>query len=193
MRDTFGKTTRIPTPGSAVASSSLMMTKTEKGDPEKDIATGMVVVPDYDDCEEPQLAGVEQETLEELYKSIGNAQVAYSRLTHAPSWVVEKFVMNGLHNNWEGAYVEKEDIDVPSNQDQGRGERRRKLVALHFPHGNRDIEKYKLRKEASVASFDIICLLLRLSTILLFSIGCVDIKGAFCRAVHSRGASSSGL
>lgn len=56
--------------GDKTASASLMMTKTDKGDPEKIIGTTTVICSNYNEDEDPRLDSVEQEVLSQLYKSI---------------------------------------------------------------------------------------------------------------------------
>lgn len=199
MREIFGE--------DSDACNNLMMTEAERGasekdsrtmyeakhgEPEKDIGVTSASGPKLGIDMAAELQSTEQEALADLYKSIVSEQVSYNRISPAPSWLVEKAVYSELRDNWEGSYNEVYEVEVPSDANvvfshfvfkikiEENGHMR--LKARLCPHGNRDKEKGNLRKDASVAQFDVIRLLLSLATILQFSIGCVDIKGAYLQS-----------
>lgn len=51
-----------------------------------------------------------------------------------------------------------------------------------FPNLNRDKMKKTVRKDSETAQFDIIRLVLSLTTVLLFKLVCVDIKGPYLQS-----------
>lgn len=58
-------------------------------------------------------------------------------------------------------------------------EGQKRLKARLCPHGNHDNEKGRIRKDSSTAQFDVVHLLITVATMLRFTLGCVDVKGAY--------------
>lgn len=58
----------------------------------------------------------------------------------------------------------------------------RKLKGRLVPHGNRDNERGDIRKDSSTAQFDVIRLLLCLTTFLGLRLGLADVKGAYLQS-----------
>lgn len=103
------------------------------------------------------------------------------------------YVSKGNHEgSWEGAYVPVREADLPQSANiisshvvykvKTEEDKSMRLKARICPHGNRDIEKEDIRKDSATAQFDVIRLMLTILTFLPFSIGLVDIKGAYLQS-----------
>lgn len=57
-----------------------------------------------------------------------------------------------------------------------------KLKARICLHGNRDLQKYYVRKDSSTAHFDVIRLALSMPTMMYAVLGHVDINGAYLKS-----------
>lgn len=56
------------------------------------------------------------------------------------------------------------------------------MKAPLLPHVKRDMERGHIRKDASNTQFDIICLMISISTMSRFSIGCIGVKSAYLQS-----------
>ena len=72
--------------------------------------------PNLDEKGHKDLDISEKEALEELYSTIGENMVSYSKISyaHAPAWLVEKVVQEGISSNWTNAYQEMPENSVPA-------------------------------------------------------------------------------
>lgn len=133
-----------------------------------------------------------QKVLRDLHGVIGNAQVTISRMQSAPSWVTEKALNEEHDNNWDKAYREVEERSIPRNANvisshvvykiktEETGEHR--LKARICPHGNKDHMKDYVRKDSATAQFNIIRLMLTMTTFFTMRMGVVDISGAYMQS-----------
>jgi len=159
------------------------------GIPEKDIGQTSSSGANYAAAE---LESDEQKILDEMYKSVGGAQVMRHKMACAPPWLLDRAVEEELTNAWKGAYEEVPENAVPRNANvicshivykiKLEEENHKRLKARLCPHGNRDQERGRIRSDASNATFDITRLTLSIAAIALFSIGCVDIKGTYLQS-----------
>ena len=123
--------------------------------------------------------------LDEIHDTLGSHQVGGGKLAFAPPWIVEQAFDREHATNWSDAYVEVPERSVPLNANvitshvvykvktDERGDR--DLKARIVPHGNRDDEKDRIRKDSATAQLNIIRLLLSVVTFLGFRIGMADI------------------
>lgn len=168
-----------------------LFTKNNQGDPMQDVGelpqgTGT------EQLEDIELKSQEQETLEEIHKILGSAQVTRRKMECAPPWIVNKAIEAELKSNCKDAYEEVMDADVPQSANvigshivynikvEENGKKR--LKARLCPHGNRDKEKDDIRKDSATAQFDVIRLVCSLATILGFRLGCLDVRGAYLQS-----------
>ena len=135
--------------------------------------------------------------LDDIHDTLGSHQVASRKLAFAPPWIVEQAFDREHVTNWSDAYVKVPERSVPINSnlitshvlykvntDERDG---RDLQVGIVPHGNRDDEKDRIRKDSATAQLKIICLLLSVVTFLGFWIGMADIKGAYLQSVPIKG------
>lgn len=133
-----------------------------------------------------------QKVLTDIHNAIGNKQVTISKLQLAPSWITTRALKEEHDNNWAEAYREIDERLVPKHANvisshviykiktEESGIRR--LKARLCPHGNRDIMKDDIRKDSATAQFDVIRLMLTITTFLPMRIGVVDISGAYMQS-----------
>lgn len=188
MRDIFGSDSEEQEVGIGTRTSFLAEIDAD-GEPMLDI--GM------DSASGPQegsedLRSDEDLVLKDVYKAIGSGQVTRKSMECAPAWLVKKAVDEEINSNWSEAYEEVTEASVPMNSNvldshfvykikiEEAGKKR--LKARLCPHGNRDRMKGKMRNDSATARFDVIRLLLSTATLLDFSIGCIDIKGAYLQS-----------
>ena len=134
----------------------------------------------------------DQQTLREIYHTIGNRQVTSRDLEFAPAWVIQKAMQKEHRNNWQDAYEEINDKDVPRNSNIISSHALFKIKeseddslvmkARFVLHGNRDREKNDIRKDSASADMTIFRLVLSLGVILNFTFGVADIKGAYMQS-----------
>lgn len=167
---------------------SLLSTRTV-GQPEKDI--GSVRVQD----EQPiagDLTSDRQRILKEVRAEIGSRQVSRNKLEFAPPWLVEEAFNTEHSSNWVDAYAEVDENEVPADANvitshviykvKTDENEVLKLKGRIVPHGNKDTEIDDIRKDSSTAQFNVILLLLCLTTFLGFRIGLADVMGAYLQS-----------
>lgn len=190
-RDIFGEE-RDPELDVRARKVSSMLSRPVIGDPTQEIGKDIVSGPALEDGEHEDLESCEQDELDKLYKAIGSEQVSYGKMSLAPAWLIEKAVREELTSNWNDAYVEVPEASVTSDanvvtshfvfkikvEEHGR----KRLKARLCPHGNRNPMKIEIRRDSSTAQFDVIRLLMSLAVLLRFTIGWIDIKGAFLQS-----------
>lgn len=130
--------------------------------------------------------------LEEIYEEIGAKQVTASKLSFAPPWILKNALESEHASNWEKAYIEIPDKEVPRDANvitshvvyrvKTDEDGSRLMKARIVPHGNHDDEKDEVRKDSSNAPLFVVRLLLSLVTFLGFRNGTADIKGAFLQS-----------
>ena len=140
----------------------------------------------------PTLQSDEQHILSKFYGIVGKSQITRKSMEGLPSWIIQNAINREIEQNWTDAYEEVKETDVPRNANvisshivyalKSEENNTKRLKARLCPHGNRDQEKGNIRTDSSNAQFMVIRLLISLSTILNFTIGCVDIQGAYMQS-----------
>lgn len=130
--------------------------------------------------------------LQNMSATIGKEQVTRGKLNFAPSWIVEEAFNKEYSSNWEDAYGEVNESAIPLNANvisshvvykiKTREDGSHALKARIVPHGNRDTEKDKIRKDSSTAQFDVIRILLAVCTFIDMRLAMADIKGAYLQS-----------
>lgn len=138
------------------------------------------------------LGSDKQMVLRDIHSVIGNAQVTISRMQSAPSWVTTKALEEEHHDNWRTAYYEVEESVVPRNANvisshvvykiKTEESGRHRLKARIVPHGNKDRMKDQVRKDSATAQFNIIRLMLAISSFFPMRLGVIDISGAYMQS-----------
>ena len=127
--------------------------------------------------------------LDTIHDTIGSQQVSLNELGFAPSWIALKAFDEEYTSKWADAYVEVDDRYIPANanvitshivykvkvDEDGSKSLKSKIV----PHGNRDSEKDKIRKDSSTAQFDVIRILIAVARFIGMRLAMADIKGAY--------------
>lgn len=138
------------------------------------------------------LTSSEQVLLEEIENQIGSRQVTKRELEGAPEWLTKKSMDREVDENWASVTEEVTTDDMPDDANilsthfvfrinkSEQGERT--LKARLVVHGNRDEEKDEVSKDAIAADMMMTRLVLALGTIMKFSFGVTDIKGAFMQS-----------
>lgn len=138
------------------------------------------------------LGSTEQSLLREIEEHIGTRQVTRRGLESVPEWLVKKAMNNEVEENWKSAIEEvgtqgmPDDANILSTHfvfnikksEQGH----RTLKARLVVHGNRDEDKDDVRKDAMAADMMMTRLVIALGTIMRFTFGVADIKGAFMQS-----------
>lgn len=165
------------------------MLATTAQDPVKDIC----IHPDERQPIPPGDLGTdEHHVLSDIKALIGAEQVTRRRLEGIPAWIIQQALGKEHQDNWSEAYEE-----VPEGQ-VSRGENviashvvyklkvdekgGMKLKARICPHGNRDMLKDDVRKDASSAQFEVIRIAVSMATRMTGILGHVDIKGAYLQS-----------
>lgn len=134
----------------------------------------------------------EQLVLRHINEKIGGRQVTEREIEFAPEWLLQKAVVKEYRDNWESAYKKIEWKEIPRDgniisshvvykvkkSETGEQSMKARLVL----HGNRDDKKEEIRKDSSAADMMVTRLILSLSTILRFTVGVADIKGAYMQS-----------
>ena len=133
-----------------------------------------------------------QEALDEIYKIHGFHQVSRGKLDFSPPWLLEQSFKKEHNSNWNDAYEEVAERNIPLDANvitshvvyklKSDEEGRKVLKARIVPHGNHDAEKDEIRKDLSTAQLFVIRLLLSIVTFLGFRLGMADIKGAYLQS-----------
>lgn len=123
--------------------------------------------------------------------------VTVTQLSFAPAWILEESIQAELGDNWNGAYelVGYESLPADANviashivfkvkEDQNGSLR---LKPRLVQHGNRDKERFKVRRDSAAVELLAVRLVLCIASILGFSIATADVKGAYismCRVTE---------
>lgn len=142
--------------------------------------------------EERTLSTAEQQVLNYIESLIGKRQVSGGEMEFAPPWILDRAVKQEVDDNWVDAYEPVHRAQLPRNANiisshfvykiKTDESGTKKLKARLVIHGNRDDDKDIIRKDAVAANLFITRLLLSIGTLLRFSFGVADIKGAFMQS-----------
>ena len=137
------------------------------------------------------LKSSEQQVLQSITKVIGHQQVTASKLSFAPSWIVQNAFESEL-DNWKDVYEQVDEASAPANANIIRShtvykvksdeQSTLKLKARIVAHGNEDKEKDFVRKDSSAAQFTVIRLLLSAAAYHGFRLGKIDVKKAYLQS-----------
>lgn len=130
--------------------------------------------------------------MKKISNTIGKNQVNHGRLEFAPSWVVREAFDKEHGSNWANAYEQVDEAEVPTKANvipshvvykvKTSEDGSQVLKARIVPNGNRDSEKDDVRKDSSTAQFDVIRLLLAVTTFLGMRLAMADVKGAYLQS-----------
>jgi len=154
--------------------------------PDKDIGSTVIRSPPHIPY---NLQSSEQELLRQAKSVLGKNQASEFKLQFVPRWIIDKSIATE-RENYHGAYEEVDFRDLPPNANiisshhffeikHDGEEGKLKLKCRLVPHGNRDNDKDKVRKDSATAQFPIIRLVLSTAALLGMSIGTIDIKSAY--------------
>lgn len=159
---------------------------------EDDIGSHAANITSADDPSERELESDKDILLLLIRQRIGSKQVAASQLSFVPSWLLDEAVEEELAQNWQGAYelvginslppdanviASHVVFKVKDNQDGSL-----RLKARLVLHGNRDKDRFKVRRDSASAELFIVRVLLSISAILGFKIATADVKGAYMQS-----------
>lgn len=156
--------------------------------PEKDVG-------EVDRSTEPevaeQLASTKEVEIDRIYRTIGHDQVTLKKLSFAPPWLMKESYEKEA-TNWEGAYEEMNETEVPKGANivgshvlykiKVSEDNSLKLKARICPHGNEDREKDTVRKDSAAAQFPVIRLVCSIIALLGFVIAGFDIAAAYLQS-----------
>lgn len=135
----------------------------------------------------------DRETVLSKIKSvIGFKQVTESEIQFAPEWILNDALSTELEENWNSAYTVVKSSELPRDaniigshtvyrvkeDDDGHLKMKARLVL----HGNRDKDRFTVRRDSASADLAAVRLLISLSQILKFCIATADIKGAYMQS-----------
>lgn len=105
-----------------------------------------------------------------------------------PSCMIRKALRADHDENWADAYTKVDEIAVPRHANvisshviykiKSGEDGSKSLRATICPHGNRDAMKDEVRKDSATAQFEIMRLMLSLSTFAPMKLGLIDVSGA---------------
>lgn len=159
---------------------------------QQDIGSIAEKVQIMDNIDGVTLESQKQSLLENIKSKIGQRQVTSSELEFAPPWLLNDALQAELEANWNGAYIETPASTVDKNAnvfsshvvykvkdgDDGQLKLKGRLVL----HGNRDKDRFAVRRDSASADLSIVRLLLSLALILDFDIATADVKGAYMQS-----------
>lgn len=141
---------------------------------------------------EASLTTDEQRVLAQMETVIGNRQVSSNDVQFAPPWLLSRAIEAEYRDNWSEAYIPVHKRDMPRDANiitshwvfkiKVNEEGTRALKARLVIHGNHDDDKDIIRKDAIAANMFVTRLLISIGTLLGFSFGVADIKGAFMQS-----------
>ena len=130
----------------------------------------------------------QQSVLEKLYNVHGSEQFTKGSRQDIPEWLYTKAIREEL-NNWDGHYDSHNITEIPPDSnvvgshlvyrfkqnDEGTYKFKARLVV----HGNEDLEKEEIRKDAATAHLATVRLILSMAVCYGLHIGKIDIKAAY--------------
>lgn len=137
-----------------------------------------------------------QHALQDIRNQIGTKQVSASQLSFAPGWVLEQALEKEMRENWLGAYEIVDEQSVPREANKigchavykikdatiAGGKETLVMKARNVLHGNRDKDRYTVRRDSSSADLAVVRLVISLGVMLGFSFGTADVKGAYMQS-----------
>lgn len=139
----------------------------------------------------------EQRAVEYLQHIIGGRQVTSINTTFGPPWVLEAGFQKKMEENWEGTYYLVDQIPIPRTADvvwchaiflitnalpaATKGELI--LKARNIFHGNRDRDRFSVRRDSSSSDLAVLRLFIYIRVIMDLRFSTADIKLHACRAV----------
>lgn len=123
-----------------------------------------------------------------IYSQIGGKQVSVGSLSFAPAWILRESFETEMSENWKGAYEVVDDKDVPKNANrigchtiykEKEDDKELRLKARNVLHGNRDKDRFGVRRDSASADLSVIRLVISLGVLLGFGFGTADVKGAY--------------
>lgn len=125
--------------------------------------------------------------LSQIKSEPGTRQGTVATLSFAPSWILGTDLYSEVKNKRTGAYIEILTHTLPQ---------RAKLISSHYRimenddytlwikerlvlHGNRDKEKYIVRRDSAPADLAIVRIVVALAQILNFTLATANVKGAY--------------
>lgn len=162
----------------------------------RDIGPHVDPVLQMDDVSGHNLASNRQHHLRTIQDILGGKQVSRGQLSFAPSWILEEAFDKEMRENWADAYEEIEQSAVPTDANiigchtvykvkeapspESDGELTMK--ARNVLHGNRDKDRYSVRRDSSSADLSVVRLTISIGLMLDFSFGVADVKGAYMQS-----------
>lgn len=135
-----------------------------------------------------------QHILQEIQGHIGGKQVSGGHLSFAPAWILEEAFNNEMADNWSDAYEMVDEDTVPRSankigchtvykvKDAPDGNGELYMKARNVLHGNRDKDRFNVRRDSASADLCVIRLVISIGLILGFSFGTADVKGAYMQS-----------
>lgn len=159
---------------------------------DKDIGTHADSILVRGDISGKTLKSEKQALLQQIEKQIGSKQVTAAALQFAPDWVMLDAIESELSENWKDAYLEvnannlSKDANVIGShfvfKVKADIDGSLKLKARLVLHGNRDRDRFTVRRDSSSADLSVVRLLLSLSVMLRLEIATADVKGAYMQS-----------
>lgn len=138
------------------------------------------------------LQSQKQNILREVMRVIGKRQVTVGELHFAPQWLLDKATTKELNANWNGAYEKILSSTIPPDanimssrlvfkiKEDETGEL--KFEGRLVLHGNRNKDRFLVRRDSASADLCIVLIILSLAQILGFLIATADVKEAYIQS-----------
>lgn len=172
-----------------IGTSSSLFSSKPNGQPEKDIGDSIKTSNEIDGEE---LKSIHQHTLNQIYKLVGGKQLTRSKMAFVPSWVLDRALQEELDSNRHDTHDEVKEHEVGANANvipshvvykvKNEEQNFKRMKARLCPNGNRDKLRKTVRKDSASAQFDVVRMLLSLTTLFRFRLACIDIKGAYLQS-----------
>lgn len=159
---------------------------------EKDIRNLLANAQNLDNIDGKNLSSDLQTVLKAVQSEIGSRQVTISSLEFAPDWLIDDSIKSELDTNWIDAYTSIPLKELPKSaniigshfvfkikEDESH---QLKMKARLVLHGNRDRDRYSVRRDSASADLSIVRLIILLAIILGFEISTADVKGAYMQS-----------
>lgn len=138
------------------------------------------------------LQSEKQRVLRQLQTTIGQRQVTSGDLEHAPQWLIDVAVHIEMETNWKDAYIKNPAYNITNNaniisshfvfrikEDETNN---LKLKARLVLHGNRDKNRFTVRRDSASADLNTVRMIISLAQTLHFDMATADVQGAYMQS-----------
>lgn len=134
-----------------------------------------------------------QMILKQMKGKIGSRQVTHSSLEFWPNWILDQALNSELTTNWKGVYTTVHETCIPhganvisshivfKTKDDEDGNL--KLKARLVLHGNRDRDRFSVRRDSASVDLSVVRIVLSLASILDFKVATADVTEAYMHQI----------